>query len=1042
MHVPQTEVILKHADVELARVTVPPGDYVIGRSAEVEIHAETPLLSRKHAKLTIEYDQLFIQDLRSSNGTFINDQPVKEITRVFPNQCVRLGPDITLEIHRQRTPSEPDLSLAPKQAAIRRYLPEELLTDKRYAIGGQIAQGGMGAILDAKQTATQRTVAMKVMLGSADEGDVLRFIEEAQVTAQLEHPNIVPVHELGVDEQDQVFYTMKMVRGITLKKVLDLLAEGMPETVKKYPLPTLLTIFQKVCDAIAFAHSRGVIHRDLKPENIMLDDFGVVLVMDWGIAKVIKDGAPNSSFAMTMREGVASVRSGQPELSGTLAGTIMGTPQYMSPEQARGEIDSLDVRSDIYTLGAILYRILTLHSHVTGQTAGEIVDKTGRGEIEPLNSPKLGKVNHLPGGAIPDSLSAVVRKAMALDKSARYQRAEDLQRDLNAYQTGFATGAENAGAWKQITLLVKRHKGVAISVALALLIIVTLSTAFTMRVFHEKHIAEHNAEVATQNEKRANSTLDRLRGTAPTFQAQAQALIEKQQFSDALEKINYAIDLNPTEAEYHDLKGNILEDLSRLADAQQEYTQALQHNPAHAQARENLDLCNELLRVEGDHGELSKASVNKLNLLMREEGRAAEAIATVRVLSKDRQALYDTWKAVFAKAGWPRDANTLILDNDGLFQVNLHEFKLDDISFLHRMPVKSLILDGAKVSNLQPLEGAPLRVLDLNNVSTITDLSPLRGMKLTDLNLHETKVTDLSPLQGMPLEHLNLWNANGVSDISALRGMPLKVLVLRASNVTDIRALQGMPLVSLNLQDNRITDYSPLKGMRLAWFEAPEGFRDSDLALLREMPIEHLALRQSSVSDLRPLQAMPLKELNLDASNRTRITDLSPLAEMKLTSIDVANSPIADLSALRGQPVELAVISRTLATDFSVVATWPLNFFYAEDTKFSDLRLLAGKTIKGLDVEDTPVADISPLRGMPIRTLLLWGTKVTDLRPLAELPDLEELSIPSDATDIEFLRHLPNLRSLDNHHVLVFGQRRPVAEFWKEYDAKQAAGKK
>jgi len=100
----------------------------------------------------------------------------------------------------------------------------------------------MGAILDAKQNATQRTVAMKVMIGSADEGDVLRFIEEAQVTAQLEHPNIVPVHELGVDEQGQVFYTMKMVRGITLKKVLDLLAQGIPETVRKYSLPALLTI--------------------------------------------------------------------------------------------------------------------------------------------------------------------------------------------------------------------------------------------------------------------------------------------------------------------------------------------------------------------------------------------------------------------------------------------------------------------------------------------------------------------------------------------------------------------------------------------------------------------------------------------------------------------------------------------------------------------------------------------------------------------------------------------------------------------------------
>jgi serine/threonine protein kinase len=392
---------------------------------------------------------LLIEDLGSSNGTFVNEQPIADPARLYPNQAVRLG-DVTVEIRRQRAPSEPGVSLMPAQAAIRRFLPEEILAEKRYAIGSELARGGMGAILDARQNATQRTVAMKVMLGSGDAADVLRFIEEAQVTAQLDHPNIVPIYELGVDEQDQLFYTMKLVRGITLKKVLELLAEGVEATAKKYPLPALLTIFQKVCDAVAFAHSKGVIHRDLKPENLMLGDFGSVLVMDWGLAKVLGGTRSPASPISGARDGsmgragarpseVVSARAAVPDSGSTLSGTIMGTPQYMAPEQARGEVETLDSRADIYALGAILFEILHLRPTVTGEDAMDIVGKVERGEIA-WDAKRNARV--------PDGLLAVCRQALALDRAQRYPRVEDLQRDLAAYQNGFATSAEKAGLGK------------------------------------------------------------------------------------------------------------------------------------------------------------------------------------------------------------------------------------------------------------------------------------------------------------------------------------------------------------------------------------------------------------------------------------------------------------------------------------------------------------------------------------------------------------------------------------------------------------------
>lgn len=159
---------------------------------------------------------------------------------------------------------------------------------RKYDVGKFVARGGMGMILSAKDRCIRRHVAMKVMTAKyPPTGDqILRFIEEGQVTGQLEHPNIVPVHELGVDAKGHVFYTMKMVRGHTLKDVLGGLRSGDPDTLCDYSLMHLLSIFQRICDGVAFAHSRGVIHRDLKPENIMLGDFGEVLVMDWGLAKV------------------------------------------------------------------------------------------------------------------------------------------------------------------------------------------------------------------------------------------------------------------------------------------------------------------------------------------------------------------------------------------------------------------------------------------------------------------------------------------------------------------------------------------------------------------------------------------------------------------------------------------------------------------------------------------------------------------------------------------------------------------------------------
>ncbi|HAR66684.1 MAG TPA: serine/threonine protein kinase, partial [Lentisphaeria bacterium] len=217
---------------------------------------------------------------------------------------------------------------------------------ERYQIGRLIATGGVAEIFEAVDTGSRRVMAMKVMSPGkiSNDADLVRFVEEAQITAQLEHPGIPPVYDFGVDADGNVYYTMKLVPGRTLEAILSDIREGKQETIRKYGLARLLSILMQVCDAVEYAHSRGVIHRNLKPENIMVGSYDDVQVMDWGVAKVL----PN--------RGVTDRRT----VDQTVDGEMIGTPEYMAPEQAYGKISEIDERSDVYALGGVLYAILTL----------------------------------------------------------------------------------------------------------------------------------------------------------------------------------------------------------------------------------------------------------------------------------------------------------------------------------------------------------------------------------------------------------------------------------------------------------------------------------------------------------------------------------------------------------------------------------------------------------------------------------------------------------------------------------------------------------
>jgi serine/threonine protein kinase len=881
-----------------------------------------------------------------------------------------------------------------------------------YKLLQSIGEGGMGVVYMAEQEKpVRRRVALKIIKPGMDSQQVIaRFEAERQALAMMDHPNIARVFDAGCTDTGRPYFVMELVQGIPITKYCD---------DKQLDTHARLELFVQVCNAIQHAHQKGIIHRDLKPSNVLVaiyDAKPVPKIIDFGVAKALHQRLTEKTMF-------------------TQFGAVVGTLEYMSPEQADMDLMGTDTRSDIYSLGVLLYELLTGSTPMDGkklrslgyaemlktirevdppkpstrlsQSINEVASISARRQTEPRRLQKL----------IAGDLDWIVMKCLEKDRTRRYETANGLAQDIQRHLHDEAVAASPPGQIYKFQKLVRRNKlacAAVASVMLALVLGLAASLWQAGRAAREAERASREAERARLAEQQALATLDELRATAPTFAAQAQALASKGQFDQAMDKLDHALKFQPDNPEHLVAKGDLYLCRLKFPEAAALYRDALRLKPGIAPAQTKATLCDQLLADPSSaQGKLSLESLSIIYKSLDPQNRSPVELKAVRDSYVDqRERRWNSWLPrlqalpMFAKIpldGNPMQGARFDVRDDGRLILLLGQMDPGDLSQLKDLPIADLFLSNSlNVTDVGPL--ADMR--DLENVTVpplarnIQALHKLPNLKRISFSSTPTFLDpgeqnrifsmDIEPQMRANEQHADpKFNPSEMMRRAILFDITGPWMHATPDTTAEqfwkeYAALSWLP----RLRDSAIKPNQIRREADGTWIVDFEKKELSDLTFLHGMPISHLFIGNNPVSDLTPLRGMPLVELNMW---KTKVADLTPLKGM------------------------------------------PLTIVWADWTNVTDISPLEGMPLNALAIDGDQVSDLSPLRGMPLKMLRLRDcTNLTNLSLLADLKQLTALILPPNFTDFEFLHTLPKLErlSFDQLGSGDFGPDKSADEFW------------